>query len=167
MARAIGVGSAATWPAVVLALVALVACGGGSLGSDGGRGGGAGGGAVGTGGQDAGLAGAGAAGTPGAAGAGGAAGTSGGAGITGTFSCGPSQKCTLGSDYCAIQEPSTSTQTAEYGCEPLPAGCAGATDCACLCPSGGASCPRFPFALTYLCVCGGSSGALTVDCNGE
>jgi hypothetical protein len=122
-----------------------------------------------------GAAGGGAAGSGGAAGAAGAAETSGGgsgagggggaAGLSGTFGCAGVRTCALGTQYCAIQEPSTSTQTAEYGCEPLPSGCSGATDCACLCPNG--SCPRFPFALTYLCTCGGSSGALTVDCNGE
>jgi hypothetical protein len=164
---------------MLVAASALVACGGGSLASDGGKGGSApdGGGSGGAAGSSAtagasGSAMAGASdGAAAGAGGGAVAGASGGAGggaagITGTFGCG-NYKCTLGSQYCAIQEPSTSTQTAEYGCEPLPAGCSGATDCACLCPTGGASCPRFPFVLTYLCSCRGSSGALTVDCNGE
>jgi hypothetical protein len=153
------------------------------------------GGAVGTGGQAGGLGGGGAAGVAGAAGtSGGAGGTSGGAGgaiggaggaiggaggaiggaggssgggaagITGTFGC-ENDTCASGSQYCALQYASTSTGTTEYGCEPLPSGCTGATDCACLCPNG--SCPRFPFALTYICSCRGSSGSLTVFCNGE
>jgi hypothetical protein len=127
------------------------------------------GGAVGTGGQDGGRGGGGGAGTAGAAGiSGGGGGSNGGAGgaagITGTFGCGE-YDCTLGSEYCAVQEPSTSTDTASSGCAPLPTGCTGATDCACLCPNG--TCPHLSFELTYSCYCSGSSGYLTVDCNGE
>jgi hypothetical protein len=222
MARSIGVGGVAMWPAVGLALGALAACGGGSLGSNGGSGGSGGsggtggsagsgacpqpalscynecfkdpipgtctsqgtwecpsgsstfywcpnegsGGSVGTGGQDGGgtggAAGSGAAGTSG--GAGGSNDGGGAAGITGTITCGD-YACMRGSEYCVVQETSTSTQTATYGCATLTAGCAGATDCACLCPNG--TCPHVSGELTYICYCSGSSGNLRVTCNGE
>lgn len=76
------------------------------------------------------------------------------------FGCGPEYSCTLGSEYCATQDPSTYLDPYSYDCKQLPAGC-GARDCSCLCPNG--SCPPL---LTGNCRCTTGAG-ITVECIGE
>jgi uncharacterized protein YciI len=78
------------------------------------------------------------------------------------FACGGGSICTLGSQYCAIQDPSTYRDPYSYYCKTLPA-CCGATDCSCLCPKG--SCPTLT---TSLCRCRATeSWSITVECTGE
>jgi hypothetical protein len=90
-----------------------------------------------------------------------AVGTGGGAALGSTFDCHGST-CTVGQSYCYSFIGGIPGSTTSYNCRNLPASCADATDCTCLCANTYPGCSP-----SQGCSCGASDGQINMSCAGS